>query len=161
MNVSRIKRIPKRLPAFDSTIDLEVGCGDKDHRRKGYIGLDIEDYGQEIVWDVELGLPLPDNSCQHIYTSHTLEHIEDLIGVMNDFWRVLRPNGWLHIVVPHKDHERAYIASHVRFFDKGSFKFFEYESYADEYHCRVWEIGTEGVIVNDRKDIHVKMSPKK
>lgn len=159
MNVSRIRRIANKVPFLGTDIKLELGCGDSKHRRKGYVGLDIEDYGQEIVWDMELGIPLPDSSCTKIYTSHTLEHVGDLIGVMNECWRILKPHGEMQIVVPHKDSEKAHVPSHVRFFDKWSWDFFQYDSYTSEYHSRTWKVMS--LVVNDRPDIHVQMSPVK
>lgn len=159
MNISRIRRIKTKVPKLEYPILLEIGCGDPAHRKEGYIGLDIEDYGQEIIWDMELGIPLPDNSCSNIYASHVMEHLEDFIGVMNECWRILREDGELWVIVPHRNNEKAYLPSHVRFFDKWSFDFFQYENYAGEYHGKLWEI--KELVVNDRPDIHIKMTPKK
>jgi len=173
MNVSKIRRINKRVQLPESAqvgqIKLEIGCGqNKKHGDKrvvinkedqGYIGIDIIDYGQPIVWDVEEGIPLPDNSCAKIYTSHTLEHLYDIIGVMNECHRVLKPGGEIHIVVPHKDAEKAYLPSHIHYFDKWSFDFFQYESYAEGYYVAVWE--DMQIDHNERGDLHVKAKPKK
>jgi predicted SAM-dependent methyltransferase len=50
-------------------------------------------------------LALPDASVDHILCSHFLEHIypDEATAVLRDFWRVLRPNGTLHIVLPSLD----------------------------------------------------------
>lgn len=169
MNVSRIKRIENRVLKNKVThpIRLEIGCGenkiDSDGKifsnklGDGYIGLDIIDYGQDILWDVELGIPLPDDSCLNIYSSHTFEHLGDFIGVMNECWRVLKKGGELYVVVPHRDNEKAYVPSHVRWFDKWSWDFFQYPSYAEGYQSKVWKV-TE-LITNERKDMHVKLTP--
>lgn len=142
-------------------VKLDLGSGDKDHWRKDqeYLRMDVIDYGQDIVWDAEEGIPLPDNSCSFIVSSHFFEHLDDIIGVMNECWRILRKDGILHIIVPHKDHEKAYIPSHTRRFDKFTFDFFQYKEYADNYNSRYWEV--KELVVNDRPDIHCKMSPKK
>jgi ubiquinone/menaquinone biosynthesis C-methylase UbiE len=147
------------VPELKFPIRLELGCGDDKHRDKDYVGLDVIDYGQEIAWDMEEGIPLPDNSCAEVYCSHTLEHLEDLIGVMNEIWRVLMPHRILYLIVPHKDHEKAFVPSHINFFSEYSFDFFEYESYAVGYQSRIWKVLEK--IVNDRKDLHVKMEPIK
>ena len=159
MNASRIKRIDNRVPRLSYPIKLEIGCGVKKVRKEGYIGLDIKDYGQEILWDVELGIQLPDNSCSNIFAQHVFEHIEDLIGVINECWRILEPNGELWIIVPHKDSVKSLIPSHVRQFDKWTFDFFQFEGYAEEYQSKLWEV--KELTVNERPDIHVKMTPKK
>jgi SAM-dependent methyltransferase len=142
-------------------IKLEIGCGDPQHRRpaeEGYIGVDMIDYGQPVLWDIENGLPFPDNSASHIYCSHVFEHIDDLIGLMNECWRVLAHGGELWAIVPHRDAEKAYVPSHIRYFDKWTWNFFQYEEYAEGYYSKVWTI--IDLVVNARKDIHVKMTPK-
>ena len=157
MNVSRVRRIRNKVRGFVdySRIDLEIGCGK--NPIKGYFGLDIEDYGQHIIWDVELGIPLPDQSCSSIYSSHTFEHIDDLIGLMNECHRVIRSDGTLHIVVPHKDHERANIPTHIRRFDEWTFKFFEKPEHIAGYSVSQWAI--KEIVKNDRGDLHVWMLP--
>src|SRR3990167_11002256 len=111
LSASTRKRYNRKfiLPAGSviGDLKLDVGCGDskhdfKNHGLKDYIGLDIYDYGQDIVWNIEQGIPLPDNSCSEIFCSHVVEHLDDLITVMNEFWRILKPNGKLSIVCPHK-----------------------------------------------------------
>lgn len=162
MNVSTVKRLQKVIRTFkNSELNLEIGCGDKKHWRmdKDYIRVDVVDYGQDIVWDVEKGIPLPDNSCNYIYASHVFEHFSDYIGVVNECHRVLNKVGELYIVSPTVDSEKAFLPTHVNFFNKYTFDFFQYESYAQDYMGSVWKINE--LIVNDRKDIHIKMSPIK
>ena len=45
-------------------------------------------------------LPFEDNSVSEIACYETLEHIENLIFVMNEMWRVLKPEGVLKGKVP-------------------------------------------------------------
>lgn len=166
-NVSRMKRIVRRfdieaLKKFQmGEIKVDLGCGDKDHWRKDEerLGIDVMDYGQDITWDVEEGIPLPDSSCSYIIASHFMEHLSDFIGVMNECWRILRKEGILYVIVPHRDNDKAYIPSHTRVFDKYVFNFFEYKEYAKSYQSSFWDI--KELIVNERKDIHVKMTPHK
>jgi len=172
MNVSKIRRINNKVNIFgNGPFKLEIGCGKNppkkegkaqvyiNKRHKGYIGLDIEDYGQEIIWDVENGIPLPNDSCSDIFSSHTFEHIYDFIGVMNECYRVLATDGVLHLVVPHRDSAKAYVPSHIRWFDKWTFDFFQYKSYVDGYQSKVWKVNE--YIHNKRGDIHVWMTPIK
>lgn len=158
INISRIRRIKARVPILQFPINLDIGCAEGSHRKAGYIGLDINDYGQEIVWDLEVCIPLPNNSCQNINATQVFEHVEDFVGVMNECHRVLKPDGQLFLTVPHKDHEKAYIPSHIRRFDKYTFDFFQYPEYADEYGGSLWEVLSLEV---KNGDIHVAMKPKK
>ena len=170
INASRRCRRKNRinLPALDN-LKLDLGCGGskgnaKIHGLEGYVGIDIIDYGQEMVWDIENGLPLPDNSCSNIFCSHLVEHLEDFIGIMNECWRVLKEDGELYIISPHRDNENAYLPHHIRRLDKKTFEAFDFtwspgKEWEREYDVLPWEV--KELIVNERKDIHVKLRPKK
>lgn len=47
-----------------------------------------------------LALPLPDGTLDYLCTSHVLEHIADPIAALLEWERVLRPGGFLYLVVP-------------------------------------------------------------
>lgn len=55
-----------------------------------------------IRYDIRKGLPYEDNSVNYIYTSHFLEHVErdEAIQIINECYRVLKPQGMIRIVVP-------------------------------------------------------------
>jgi SAM-dependent methyltransferase len=46
-------------------------------------------------------LPFSDNSQDAVYSSHCLEHITDFPTALQEWFRVLKPGGFLIIVVPH------------------------------------------------------------
>lgn len=52
--------------------------------------------------DIVKGLPLPDNSCDGVYCSHTLEHLsfEDFGTALRNTHRILKPGGIFRCVVP-------------------------------------------------------------
>jgi len=78
---------------------LNVGCGL--NKIDGYINLDINpNNNPDMVRNIEKGLPFDNNKFDEIYCSHILEHIHDLIFVMNECWRVLKVGGILDIDVP-------------------------------------------------------------
>jgi len=105
---------------------LEVGSGpirekDKD---KNMLYLDIKRFpGVDVVRDIEKGLPFENNKFEGIKAHHILEHIKDLIFVMNEFHRVLKPSGILDIEVPTGRNARI-DPTHARFFDQHGFNFF-------------------------------------
>lgn len=39
-----------------------------------------------------------------VFSSHTLEHIEDHVAALREWWRVLKVGGFLCLYLPHKDH---------------------------------------------------------
>src|SRR5207302_7013706 len=78
-----------------SNVALDLGCGvDK---LPHAIGIDSTDAPSvDVVGDVLVVLrSLPDASVDHIYTRHFLEHVPDLMGILQECVRVLRPGGEL------------------------------------------------------------------
>ena len=75
----------RKLPKidFNKEININIGCGPRNEI--GFIGLDMRDCGQEIIWDAREGIPLPDNTVTKIWTSHFLEHLTDQEN--KDFFR--------------------------------------------------------------------------
>lgn len=153
----------------DSNLSVELGCGDEKHWRKDFIHCDINDNGQDCVFDITKGLPFKDNSCAIIYASHTFEHIsrQDLIGLFNECWRCIRPGGTLWVIVPAYNSASAYIIPHYTQFDENTFKHLtlamnpDYEN-MDTLHSsgmKIWDI-TE-IVTNERPDIHAKLTPRK
>jgi len=83
-----------------AVVRLDIGCGRS--KFKGTLGVDIVALpGVDVVADLTRGLPFRDNSISEIYTSHTLEHVDNLPAVMEELWRVCKPNALVHIWVPH------------------------------------------------------------
>jgi predicted SAM-dependent methyltransferase len=110
-----MRKLPKII---GKEIKLNVGCGNKNE--KGYIGIDVRDCGQEIVWDVREGIPLPDNSVDFIWTSHVIEHFdnEECEGVLKEFYRVLKPGGISQNIVPHAADPTAFYFDHKTFWNE-------------------------------------------
>jgi len=111
----------KKRTSKKSGIKLDLGCGL--NKKEGYIGVDAMPYpGVEYICDVDKGIPFKDNSVDEIYTSHFLEHVKDFQFVMEEIWRVMKPNGVVEIIVPHWASSLAYSEYHVRFFRYLSFE---------------------------------------
>ncbi len=101
---------------------IDIGC--KNLKKKGFIGIDILDFGQEIVWDITGGLPFPDNSITEIFISHTLEHIEekDVAPLFVEMYRVCEDGAKIDIVIPHSDNIQAYYLGHVSYWNEKRIK---------------------------------------
>ncbi len=148
---------------------LELGCGNAKHWREGFnLRLDKIDFGQDIVWNLLNGIPLPDNFCSYIYCSHTFEHLpqDRIIFVMNECWRVLMPKGELWIIVPHLEAPSSHIPVHLTRFNERSFEFFtgevnpDYENLSDGVAMEVKMWNKIELIKNERPDLHFRASPK-
>ncbi len=88
-----------------SGIKLDIGCGAS--KQPTFVGMDYHQYGDvDIVHDIEkIPWPLPDESVVQAISSHVLEHIDPhggvFINVMNEIWRVLKPEAQFAFVVPY------------------------------------------------------------
>jgi len=85
------------------TLILNVGCGNikKEDKDKNTIYLDSQNFDNiDIVRDIEKGLPYDDKKFDMIIAHHIIEHVKDLIFVMNEFHRCLKKEGILDIIVP-------------------------------------------------------------
>ncbi|OGD78283.1 hypothetical protein A2362_04270 [Candidatus Curtissbacteria bacterium RIFOXYB1_FULL_41_59] len=112
---------------------LDIGCGKKKY--PGSIGIDLNPKSDaDIIKNVEKGLPFKKNEFDLVYSSHTLEHLDPkkLVFVLEEIWRVTRPNGQIKITVPHfSGVGAASNPTHLRSgFTSQTFHFFNYE---DEY----------------------------
>ena len=142
-------------------IKLDVGCGL--HKEEGHIGIDkCKQSDADIFLDVtRQKLPYDDDSVDHIFTKHTLEHFdfEGVVFVMNEFWRVMKPGHLLHAIVPNRKGEGAWTLSHKTYWDENSFRFFEQRRNNRLYGVKLWKIVE--MVTNKRPDTHCKMEPIK
>lgn len=104
---------------------IDIGCGGKKQRRWA-VGVDrVPQPGVDVVADLEGDLPFDDGSFDHAFAIHVLEHVSDLLGLMAELHRVLRPGGVLHILAPHWCHANAVAdPTHCRFVIPQTFKYF-------------------------------------
>src|SRR4051812_45682365 len=96
---------------------LDIGCGDK--KRVGTHGVDRAALpGVDTVHDLNVfPYPFRDGSCDEIWMTDVLEHLQDTLGVMQEVYRILQPGGIAHVKVVHWSHHHAYAdPTHVRFF---------------------------------------------
>lgn len=90
-------------------VELELGCGPS-KRSNSAIGIDVLDYDcVDVVGDaLEVLDRLPEASVRRVFSSHFMEHLPDLKGILNALSRVLMDGGTLHITVPHFSNPHYY-----------------------------------------------------
>jgi SAM-dependent methyltransferase len=104
---------------------LHLGCG-KDII-PGFINLDsIKLPGVDVVYDLnKFPWPFKNNSFDYILAKSTLEHLEDLIKVMEEVHRISKKDAIIEIIVPHFASLGAYIdPTHKLFFSYYTFDYF-------------------------------------
>ncbi len=48
-------------------------------------------------------LPVPDASVDFVVSSHVLEHFADPIAALFEWYRVVKPDGYVYLIVPHRE----------------------------------------------------------
>ena len=111
-----------RLQNLNYPIKLDIGSGK--FKKDGFVGFDNLDFGQEIVWDINHGIPCPDESVSEIYTSHFLEHLksEELPNFFSEVARVCQKGALLEIRVPHADTDEAHYLCHYTLWDESKIR---------------------------------------
>lgn len=80
---------------------VNLGCGSR--YRPDWTNIDIVSCGPGVIaHDLNKGIPLPDASCDVVYHSNLLEHLQqaDALPFLRENYRVLKPGGILRIAVP-------------------------------------------------------------
>lgn len=105
-----------RVPNFAFPIKLDVGAGQ--YPKEGFVRIDFDARGTDIVWDLTHGIPLPDASVCELYTSHFLEHLipTHCHYLLQEFWRVCTPGAKVTIKVPHGDTPQGKLPCHYHLF---------------------------------------------
>jgi len=156
----------------------DLGCGSK--LKEGYEGIDFHAYpGVTHILNLDnptIRLPFPDSTVDEFHASHFLEHIVNLIPLLNECWRCLKPNGKFEIIVPLAPSRAAFDdPDHKRFFTKGTFAYFtehppgNYQQYGMKGFWRVllndwtpsYSEDTEHIYTNEMRELHVIMEPIK
>jgi SAM-dependent methyltransferase len=108
---------------------IDIGCGDNKH--PGSLGIDRAPLPSvDLLADISRGLPLQDSTVDSLHASHVLEHFDDLVGLMDEIWRVCKPGARVYVTVPHASssyltwrdptHRRGMTLSTFSYFDRAT-----------------------------------------
>lgn len=120
------RMITPKLVATQQFLKLNLGCGEK--KMEGYINIDKrKEVNPDLQIDLEdAKLPYEENSVDEIYTSHLLEHITNFNPLIEEMYRVLKPNAKILIFAPYGLSEGGIRDStHVRWLAVGTFDYFD------------------------------------
>ncbi len=101
-------KIKHLIPQYTRGYGLDVGCGPwkafphmigVDWLR-GYQDLPPFQTDVQLQGD-ELGI-FSDSSLDFVFSAHMLEHVEDAAGMLKEWWRTLKPGGYLILYLPEK-----------------------------------------------------------
>ena len=115
---------------------LDLGCGKK--KRAGSIGVDWSDqHDADVVHDLNV-FPYPFESSifDEIYIDNTLEHLDDVVRVMEEIHRICKPGGFVKVIVPYFRSVWACVdPTHKHFFTVNSLAYFD----PDHIFCRRYD----------------------
>lgn len=114
-------RPPKNKYQGVRGLRLNIGCGNK--RTEGAVNIDRQ--GSDLDLDLEDAcFPFDDGSVDYVQSDHCLEHIRNLIPLINEIHRVMAPNAEARIRVPVLPNLEAFQdPTHVRFFTDRTFNY--------------------------------------
>lgn len=93
----------------------------------GAVNLDITpDTEPEVVHNLDVfPWPFPDNRFTEVYARDVVEHLHDVVGVMNELYRICQPGARIHITLPHYSCSNAFTdPTHRHYFGWFSFDYF-------------------------------------
>ena len=97
------KRFDRRMAEgffsrYTQNLGLDIGCGDDP------VTNEVE------KWDIQFGntdatfmAGVPDNHFDYVHSYYLLEHLQYPELAIRNWWRIIKPKGWLIIGVPHRD----------------------------------------------------------
>tara|TARA_R110000744_G_scaffold86986_6_gene170020 strand:+ start:3396 stop:4661 length:1266 start_codon:yes stop_codon:yes gene_type:complete len=116
----------KHLGEFDGLVGLNLGCGAKGYDHDAF-GIDIAKKGDtgaggrkfsEAELDTTadaLDLPVVSGSVDYIMAPHLLEHLINPYQALDEWQRVLKPNGKLLITMPNQDYLETMLLDYTHF----------------------------------------------
>jgi SAM-dependent methyltransferase len=105
---------------------LDLGCGNQ--KKIGAIGIDINpDTNADIIHDLnKFPYPFEESTFDEIYIVNVIEHLDNVVKVMEELHRISKPDGIIIIKVPYFRSRYAYIdPTHTHFFTVESFTYYD------------------------------------
>jgi len=85
--------------SYEKVLEIGCGSGELSKYQKNYTGIDISPKSSKFIVGDAQKLPIKDNSFDLILLLDLLEHTDDKV-VIEEVYRVLKPNGYVIITVP-------------------------------------------------------------
>ena len=115
---------------------LDLGCGKK--KRPGTVGVDFSDrHDADVIHNLnEFPYPFSTSSVDHIYLDNVLEHLDHPLLVMEELYRILKPNCTIKVIVPYFRSKWAFVdPTHRTFYTVNSFDYYD----PDTLICRRYD----------------------
>jgi len=103
---------------------LDLGCGLR--KRPGTVGIDVNPRSQaDVIHDLNVfPYPFSDNTFDEVICDNVIEHLDDVLKVMEEIHRIAKPDSKVTIMVPFYPHRNANTdPTHKHFFGVHSFDY--------------------------------------
>ena len=84
---------------------LNLGCGldyKKSNEKVEWVNLDFnKNVKADVYHDLNKKLPFKDNEFNYIIIDNVLEHVDNLFLVIDEMWRISKPNATIEVFTPH------------------------------------------------------------
>jgi SAM-dependent methyltransferase len=142
---------------------LNLGCGH--NPIAGYVNLDRADLpGVDVVHDLEsFPLPFADDTIDEIIGVDLIEHITDALGLMQELWRIAKPDAVCSFALPYGSSDDAWEdPTHVRPYFINSWAYFSQPYYyrADYGYRGDWQPETlqlDVTVTGTVEDLHLQV----
>src|SRR5207244_5485059 len=109
-----------------SGLVLDLGCGRR--KRAGAVGVDVNPAsGADVIHDLNRApYPFDNRTIDEVYLDNVLEHLDDVVAVMEEIYRICRPGARVRIDVPYfRSRWAAVDPTHRHQFSVLSFAYFD------------------------------------
>lgn len=95
---------------------LDVGCGL--NKTEGSIGIDFVALPEvDVIWNLNtFPWPFENETFDEIIFNHSITHLDDIVGVMNEIHRISKPGAKVVIVTPHFSSDNMFTDPTMKFF---------------------------------------------
>jgi SAM-dependent methyltransferase len=97
---------------------IDLGCGR--NKQPGMVGIDCDPTSDaDLIVNLDReGLPLPDDSCEAIFSNHAMEHFTRTHFVLCEIWRVGQPGAEVTLRVPFVQAQAQHDPAHAQPFSE-------------------------------------------
>jgi ubiquinone/menaquinone biosynthesis C-methylase UbiE len=135
---------------------LDLGCGNS--KKQGSIGVDSNPRtSPDVLHDLnKFPYPFENNFFDQIFLDNSLEHLEDVVSVMEEIYRITKPGGNIKIIVPYFRSLWAFgDITHKTFFAVRSMELFDIHSeIAKKYDYTKSRFFIEKIVFNENLKNH-------
>jgi SAM-dependent methyltransferase len=130
---------------------LDIGCGMR--KKPGAIGLDCNPATQaDVIHSLEVfPYPFPDSEFDLVYADNSLEHLDNVIGALEEIHRITKGGATVKIIVPYFRAHWAYNdPTHKRFFSSETMYHFDpAHPYSKLYPYSKAKFAVERIVFNE------------